>query len=113
MNAPTTGSASTQGGSRSNRASLTYGKLDTIASASSTTATTCSITGADGAISTPSASTAATIVVGTPQKNRPSLGETLNRASRIAAQIATRAQAGTVTAAAASPASRTCTTTGA
>jgi len=37
--------------------------------------------------------TAATIVVGTPQKKRPSFGETLKRASRIAAQPATRAQA--------------------
>ena len=61
----------------------------------------------------PSASTAATIVVGTPQKNRPSFGETLNRASRIAAQTATRAQAGTVIAAAASTGQQACTTTGA
>ena len=33
------------------------------------------------------------MVVGTPQKKRPSLGETLNRASRIAAQTAISAQA--------------------
>src|SRR5688572_17757610 len=113
MKAANTGSASSQGGSRSTRASFTYGKLDTIATASSTTEPICNATGASGTSSVPSARTAAARVVGTPQKNRPSLGETLNRASRIAAHTATSAHAGTITAAGAEPASHAYTTTGA
>lgn len=51
------------------------------------------------------ASTAADMVVGTPQKNRPSFGETLNRANRMAAQEATSAQATAAAAGGAEPAS--------
>jgi hypothetical protein len=54
----------------------------------------------------PSASTAAHIVVGTPQKKRPSFGDTLNRASRIAAHTATSAHAGTMNSDGADPASQ-------
>ena len=51
------------------------------------------------------ASTVAAIVVGTPQKNRPSFGDTLKRANRIAAQAATMAQASTSIGVATLPAS--------
>src|SRR5689334_17007859 len=98
-----TGSRSIQGGRRSSRASFAYGKLVTIARPSTATPATCSIGGRDGSISVAAASTAATIVVGTPQKNRPSLGETLNRASRIAAHTATSAQVGTISSVGAEP----------
>src|SRR5437870_579858 len=94
MRAPTTGNASSQGGNRSSRANFTYGKLETIASASSTTPATFTPPDAVGAAIVANARTAAAAVVGTPLKNRPFLGETLNRARRIAAHTATNAQAG-------------------
>src|SRR4051812_41998370 len=103
--APITGASQNHGGSFTSRASLAYGKLDTIAKASSATPATCTAPGTGRPIATVTASTAAAMVVGTPQKNRPSFGETLNRASRIAAQAATRAQATAAAAVETEPAS--------
>src|SRR5436305_722356 len=94
MRAPRTGRTNNHGGRRSRRPTFTYGKLETIASARTTTPVTVTHAFRTGATSGASASTAAAIVVGTPQKNWPFFGETLNRASRIAAQTATSAQAG-------------------
>src|SRR5258705_4841651 len=98
-----TGNSSSHGGSFTRRLSFAYGKLDTIARPSSATPAIRSTGGISGAISVPRASTAAHMVVGTPQKKRPSFGETLNRASRIAAPAGTRAQAGTGTTPGAQP----------
>src|SRR3954451_15680266 len=91
--APITGASQSHGGSFTRRASLAYGKLETIAKASSATPATSTAPGTGRPIATVRASTAAATVVGTPQKKRPSFGETLKRASRIAAQAATRAHA--------------------
>src|SRR5262245_22512237 len=91
--APTAGSSQIQGGSFSRRASLAYGKLETMAKARTATPPSRTVPGRGRSISTVTARTAAAIVVGTPQKNLPSLGETLKRARRIAAQPATRTQA--------------------
>src|ERR671931_2369209 len=93
MNAPTAAANQSQMGSRAIRASFAYGKLDTIASASSAIAATATVPGRRRPMSVARPSTAAIIVVGTPQKKRPSFGVTLNRASRIAAHAATRTQA--------------------
>ena len=90
---PTSGTSHSHGGSLTSRASFTYGKLETIANASSATPASCTRPETGRSTRTARASTAAAIVVGTPQKNRPSFGETLNRASRIAEQAATRPQA--------------------
>src|SRR5919197_501188 len=94
---PSTGRTSSQRGSLITLASLAYGKLETIAMASSTTPATTKTGGSDSPSSTLIASTVAAIVVGTPQKKRPSFGETLNRARRMAAHAATMAQAATRT----------------
>src|SRR3954454_10426995 len=91
--APTTGRSQSHGGNLSSRASFAYGKLDTIAKASSATPPSTANPGIGRSISTVTASTAAAIVVGTPEKNLPSFGETLKRANRIAAQAATSMQA--------------------
>src|SRR2546430_13248258 len=90
---PTIAGSHGHGGMVAIRTSFAYGKLDTIASASTAIATTETRPGSRSPMRIARLSTAAAIVVGTPQKNRPSLGETLNRASRIAAQVATSAQA--------------------
>src|SRR5919107_1147850 len=91
--APTPGISHIHGGSFTTRASFAYGKLDTIANASTATPPSSARPGTGRSISTLRASTAAAIVVGTPEKNLPLAGETLNRASRIAAQPATMIQA--------------------
>src|SRR6266576_1545800 len=93
IRAPMMGASQTHGGSFTIRASFAYGKLDTIANASSATPPSTAMPGIGRSIRTVSASTAAAIVVGTPQKNLLSLGDTLNRASRIAAHPATSMQA--------------------
>src|SRR5438093_5407239 len=106
MSAPTAGGTSSHGGIRKSRPILMYGKLETIASARTTTPANLAPAGAAGATSGANASAPAAIVVGTPQKNRPFFGETLNRANRIAAQTATRAHAGSSNALGTDPASQ-------
>ena len=103
--APTTGASQSHGGSFSSRASFAYGKLDTMAKASSATPATMTRPGTGTPMATVRASTAAAMVVGTPQKKRPSFGETLNRASRTAAHAATSAQETAAAAGGAEPAS--------
>src|SRR3954470_3719392 len=99
------GSTHSHSGSRSTRTSFAYGKEETMASAYTVTRASCAPAPNRGPTRMSRASTAAAIVVGTPQKKRPSLGETLNRASRIAAQAATRAQAAAAAPAGTEPAS--------
>src|SRR4051812_2934159 len=67
---------------------------------------------APGCSSTAITAIAAAIVVGTPEKNRPFFGETLNRASRIAAQIAVSTHAAPATTVGLGPTSHANTTTG-
>src|SRR5690348_13106701 len=93
MSAPTATANQSQIGSRAIRASFAYGKLDTIASASSASAPTATAPGRRRPMRVAVPSTAAAMVVGTPQKNRESHGDTLNLASRIAAHAATIAHA--------------------
>src|SRR5678815_1467741 len=97
------GAAHSHGGSFATRASFAYGKPDTMATASTATAATATQPGRRRPINTPAPRTAAVNVVGTPVKKRPSLGETLKRASRIIAPAATIAQARPINAVGALP----------
>src|SRR5690606_24270198 len=111
--APASGASHSHGGNRSRRARVAYGKLETIANASAATPSSSTVGGIGRSISTATASTPAAMVVGTPVKNRPSLGETLNRANRIAAHAAASAQAMVAPTAGTAPATEAYTTTGA